>query len=349
MSDEGPAILVVDDNADNRYALTGHLRREGYGNLAVAEDGRQALDLLHERRFDLVLLDIMMPEMDGYQVLEQMRTDMALRDIPVIMISAVDDLDSVVRCIELGAEDYLPKPFKRVLLKARVEACLEKKKMRDQEASYLKQIESEKKRADQLIHAMLPAAAVRELKATNAVQPRRFEDVCVLFCDVVGFTAFCDKHPPEEVVDYLQALVDVLEEISQRHGLEKIKTVGDAFMATAGLLQHVDEPVLASVRCGLDMVAAAPGLEPRLDVGVGIHSGPVVAGVIGRRQYMYDLWGDTVNISARIVDAAAPGSVLLSGAAWLHVRDRCQGKSTGFVELKGKGRLELIECLEIQG
>ena len=180
MSEDRPTLLVVDDNEDNRFTLTRRLKREGYTNVVVAENGRQALDALAERPFDLVLLDIMMPEMDGYQVLEHLKSDMALRDIPVIMISALDELDSVVRCIKLGAEDYLPKPFNAVLLKARIGACLEKKRLRDQEASYLKQIESEKKRADELLHAILPAAAVRELKTTNSVKSRRFEDVAVL-------------------------------------------------------------------------------------------------------------------------------------------------------------------------
>ena len=348
MSEDGPTLLVVDDNEDNRFTLTRRLKREGYTNVAVAENGRQALDALAERPFDLVLLDIMMPEMDGYQVLEHLKSDMALRDIPVIMISALDELDSVVRCIELGAEDYLPKPFNAVLLKARIGACLEKKRLRDQEASYLKQIESEKKRADEILHAILPAAAVRELKTTNSVKARRFENVAVLFCDIVGFTAYCDEHSPEDVVGHLEAWVDAYEGIVQRHGLEKIKTIGDAFMATAGLLEPVEEPALASVRCGLDMVEASRELEPGWEVRVGIHLGPVVAGVIGHRQYMFDLWGDTVNIAARIAEEAKPGAVVVSAAAWPHLQDRCNGRSSGFVDLKGKGSLELIECQQLR-
>jgi len=341
---ESPAILVVDDNDDNRYTLTRRLKREGYANLAVAENGRQAVDALAERRFDLVLLDIMMPEMDGYQVLEHIKSNPALRDIPVIMISAVDEMDSVVRCIELGAEDYLPKPFNPVLLRARVGACLEKKRLHDQEAAYLSQIEHERQRADDLLHAILPAAAVSELKATDAVAPRRFEDVAVLFCDVVDFTPYCEKHSPEEVVGQLQDWVDAYEGIVVRHGLEKIKIIGDAFMATAGLLRPVDDPALAAVRCGLEMAAAARRLDSGWSVRVGIHFGPVVAGVIGHRQFMYDLWGDTVNTAARIVAQADPGAVVVSDAAWGQVKDRCRGRSFGFVELKGKGRVELIEC-----
>jgi CheY-like chemotaxis protein len=134
------ALLVVDDNEDNRYTLTRRLNREGYRNLSTANDGRQALDLLRSRKFDLVLLDIMMPELNGYQVLEQLKADAQLRDIPVIMISALEEIDSVIRCVELGAEDYLPKPFDPLLLRARIGASLEKKRLRDQEVEYLQQV-----------------------------------------------------------------------------------------------------------------------------------------------------------------------------------------------------------------
>jgi class 3 adenylate cyclase len=168
--------------------------------------------------------------------------------------------------------------------------------------------------------------------------------VAVLFCDVVGFTRYCDRHPPEQVVAELRALVDAFEDIAARHEMEKIKTIGDAFLATAGLLHPVADGLLASVRCGLDMVAASQRIEPRWQVRVGIHQGPVVAGIMGRRQYLFDLWGDTVNIAARIVAQAAPGCVVVSGTAWARLDGRCEGRSHGFVELRGKGPMELIEC-----
>lgn len=131
MSGDGPAILVVDDNEDNCYTLTRRLKRQGYDNVATAGHGREALELLAARSFDLVLLDVMMPDMNGYEVLETMKADPALRGIPVVMISALDEMDSVTRCIELGAEDYLAKPFDPTLLRDRVRDCLEKKRLRD--------------------------------------------------------------------------------------------------------------------------------------------------------------------------------------------------------------------------
>ena len=348
MSGDRPAILVVDDNEDNRYTLIMRLTREGWQTIVEARTGRQALELMAEQRFDLVLLDIMMPETNGYEVLEQIKSDMALRDIPVIMISAVDEIESVVRCIELGAEDYLLKPFNAVLLRARIGACLEKKRLREHEAGYLESLEAERRRTDDLLHAIFPPGAVQELKASDTVRPRRYENVAVLFCDVADFTAYCERNPPEQVVAELQALVERFEEIANRHGMEKMKTVGDAFLATAGLLRRVEYPVLAAARCGLEMVEATRSQSPFWEVRVGIHHGPVVAGTIGRLQYQFDLWGDTINTAARIVAQAPVGAVVMSASTWLAVRNRIRGRSRGFVDLRGKGPVELVECMEVR-
>lgn len=158
MSAADAALLVVDDNEDNRYTLTRRLKREGYNNLTTADNGRQALEALSSRRFDLVLLDVMMPEMNGYQVLERLKADRQLRDIPVIMISALDEMDSIIRCVELGAEDYLAKPFNPTLLRARVGASLEKKRLRDEVHASLKRLELELDAARKLQVGMLPNA-----------------------------------------------------------------------------------------------------------------------------------------------------------------------------------------------
>jgi sigma-B regulation protein RsbU (phosphoserine phosphatase) len=150
------ALLIVDDNEDNRYTLTRRLQREGYANLTSAADGQQALELLGARPFDLVLLDVMMPGLNGYEVLERMRADNRLRHIPVIMISALDEIESVIRCIELGAEDYLSKPFNPTLLRARVGASLEKKHLRDEIVAVLDQIEGELRAAREVQLGMVP-------------------------------------------------------------------------------------------------------------------------------------------------------------------------------------------------
>jgi class 3 adenylate cyclase/CheY-like chemotaxis protein len=335
-------LLVVDDNETNRDVLCRWLRRDGHA-VAAAPDGGLALDLLRSGAFDLILLDVIMPALNGFQVLERLKADGELRHVPVIMISAFDDVDGVARCIERGAEDYLPKPFNPALLKARINASLEKKRLRDREAFYLERIRQEQRRSDELLHVLLPAEVVRELKETNAVRPRRHENVAVLFADIVGFTPFCDRNEPEEVLPPLQRLMEAWEEITLRGGVQKVKTVGDAFMGAAGLLRPgAGSPVLPCVRCGLEMIAAARALGVGWEVRVGVHAGPVVAGVIGRRQYLYDLWGDTVNTAARMESHGEPGTVTLSGTAWSQIAHLARGASLGPVEVKGKGRLEVV-------
>jgi phosphoserine phosphatase RsbU/P len=150
------ALLVVDDTEGNRYTLTRRLNREGYKNLTMASNGREALDKLKAQPFDLVLLDIMMPDMNGYEVLEQVKATPALRDIPIIMISSLDEIESVIRCIELGAEDYLNKPFNPTLLRARVGASLEKKRLRDDVRRNMERLAKELDSARALQLAMLP-------------------------------------------------------------------------------------------------------------------------------------------------------------------------------------------------
>jgi class 3 adenylate cyclase len=367
-------VLIVDDNETNRDLLSRRLTRHGY-TLATAETGRQALELIRGRcapapdsrlptpggsessptwsrepeagsrpegAFDLILLDIMMPEMNGYQVLQELKADPALSHIPVIMISALDEIDSIVRCIESGAEDYLTKPFNPVLLKARIDACLEKKRLRDREAEHLRQIEHEKSRYEALLHVILPHDIVQELTLTNQVKPRLHEEVAVLFCDIVGFTPYCEQRQPEEVLSHLQEMVEVYEQLVLRYEMEKIKTIGDSFMACAGLLTRLENPALNSVRCGLEMVAAARQLTAQWKVRVGIHVGPVMAGVVGHRQYLFDLWGDTVNTAARVESHGVDGVVNVSRPTWERVADRCQGESLGLIPLKGKGEVEIF-------
>jgi class 3 adenylate cyclase len=260
------------------------------------------------------------------------------------MISVLEDINSVVRCIELGATDYLTKPFNPVLLKARIDNCIEKSRYRAQAAAYLERIEGERRRADELLATVLPRSIVRALKRDAGLAPQRYEDVAVLFCDVVGFTAYSENNPPETVFAELEMLIDRFEAIAAKHGLDKIKTIGDAFMATANLLSPVDEPMLAAVACALDMVAAPQAVRADWAVRTGIDIGPVSAGIMGKTQFQFDVWGDTVNTAARIEEFGQPGSVNVSGRAWLHLRHQAQGRSLGFVDLKGKKKIEVIEC-----
>jgi class 3 adenylate cyclase len=309
-----------------------------------AENGHVALERLKNESFDLVLLDVMMPALDGYAVLERMKSHDGWRHIPVVMISALTDISSVVRCIGKGADDYLPKPFEPVLLEARIGACLERKRLHDREVAHLEAIDRERKRADELLYAILPASAVAELKETGVVKPRLFGDVAVIFVDLVGFTAWCHEHSPEEVVAEVQRLAEAFEDFTHQHGMEKIKTIGDAFMATANLLQPHADPVMAAVLCARDMASVAQSGATGWRIHAGIHIGSVVGGVVGRTKFTFDLWGDTVNVAARLSSLSSEGAIHLSADAYERVRDRCVVLTAGRVPLKGKGEFEVYRC-----
>jgi len=336
-----PKILIVDDEPFNVDYLEQELEDLEYDTVS-ATDGQETLVKVMTESPDVILLDIMMPIMDGFEVLSHLKSDPYTRDIPVIVISAANDLPSVVKGIEMGAEDFLPKPFDPVLLRARINASLEKKEWHDREKVYIQQIEREKARADELLRVILPEAIIDELKRTNRVRPRLFQNVAVLFTDVVGFTPYCDTHPLVDVVRNLQEMIAAYETAALRHGLQKIKTDGASFMAVAGLFNNLENPVLSSIQCGWEMVRLAGELPDPWLVRVGIHVGPVLGAILGHRQYLFDVWGDTVNTAQRIESHGAPSTVNLSYAAWQKVIGRADGDSLGMIGLKGKGEMEIV-------
>jgi CheY-like chemotaxis protein len=313
-------LLVVDDSAENRDLLHLLLQQQGH-QVTVAASGPEALDLLGHQPFDLILLDVMMPDMDGFAVLERLKSNDDWRHIPVVMVSALDRLDAVINCIARGAEDYLIKPFNELLLRARVGACLEKKRLRDREMEHLQRIDS-------LLRAIFPEEVLPELTREGTIRPRRYERVGVCFADVVGFTSFCDQHldRPEYVAGMLKWYVGEFERVAREQGVQKIKTIGDAFMMASGLPVAVDNPVLRLVRCAHEMLAAIRKGPAGWQVRVGIHVGPVVAGTLGEQQYSFDLWGATVNIAARMESIGRPDTITLSDTAWQDVAEVCRGE-----------------------
>jgi len=336
------SVLIVDDNPVNLRLLIRILTDMGH-EVRPAKNGRLALDSAQSSPPDLILLDIMMPEMDGFEVLRELKKDADLRDIPVLIISALDDMASTVKGIKLGADDFLPKPFEQILLKARIEACLEKKLLRDREKKYLQQIEAEKKRADELLYVILPDPVVAELKETNQVQPRLYQNVAVMFADVVGFTPYSENHTPHDVISNLQTMVEAYEKIALAHNLQKIKTIGDAFMATAGLLAPLDNPVECCVTGGVEMIRAMQLLPAQWQIRIGIHVGPVMAGIVGHRQYLFDVWGDTVNTAQRIESHGQAGAINLSQSAFAQLNGEITAVATHTIPVKGKGILEIIQ------
>jgi adenylate cyclase len=333
-SSDKKLVLIVDDTPTNVAVVSGVLK-DSY-RTKVATNGEKALAIATAaEKPDLILLDVMMPGMDGYEVCRRLKDITATRDIPIIFLTAKTEEVDEEKGFDVGAVDYIHKPFSGPIVLARVRTQLAL-----QEA--LIEAQESRRQADLLLHALLPKKAADEIRSIGTVIPRRYENVAVLFCDVTNFTAYCDKHEPEDVVSRLDALFVIFERITAKHGLEKIKTIGDGFMAVAGLLHKIDDPVGAAVRCGLEMTSTLIDAHLDWEVRVGVHAGPVVAGVVGQERYQFDIWGDTVNVAARMVGMSAPGSVAATKETFDKIASSFDGESLGMLDIKGKGAISVF-------
>ena len=325
-------LLVVDDNKVNRLLLSRSLESMGH-RVAMAENGRVALAALRKDGYDLVLLDIEMPEMDGFQVLEQIRGDLQLRDVPVLVTSSVEGLENVVRCVELGAEDYLPKPVNAVLLRARVGACIEKKRLRDQQK--------------ELVRRFAAPEVAQDLQSSGFALGGKRVQGSVLFSDIRGFTSLAETQPPEETIELLNTYYTLMFDAIGGHGGIVSQIAGDGLMAIFGaplpLMDHCD----AAVRTAIEMIElirlfgaeqAAAG-KPAIRIGIGIASGDMVAGYTGTNERAtYTCIGDTVNLAARLEQHTkeAGRAILIDAATRSGLRDQVAVEALGAVTVRGK-------------
>ncbi len=327
-------ILVVDDNRMNRLMLARGLEQQGH-QAAFAENGRQALAMLAEQDFDLILLDIEMPEMNGYQVLDHLAANVRWRDLPVIMISAVDEIDSVVRCIELGAEDYLTKPFNPVLLKARVDASLEKKRLRDEQRALFCKFTSDE--------------VAEELLNSGFSLGGRLVEATVLFSDIRSFTTIAESKTPQETIELLNDYFSLMFEAIANEGGVVNQMIGDGLMCIFGaplpLIDHHQRAVRAA-RQMIELIRRFNQEQARLNrvqirIGIGIASGAVVAGCVGtQHRATYTCIGDTVNLAARLeTHTKTVGQpILIEENTYLGLNGKIEVAPQGEVQLKGKTR-----------
>jgi len=350
-------ILVVDDNAANREMLGRRLEREGH-RIELAESGREALDLLRTRRVDLVLLDVMMPHVDGYEVLRQLKTDDALRSIPVLMISAVDEIESVARCIELGAEDYLPKPFDPILLRARIGACLEKKRLRDREAQHVRELAEwnrtlEQRVAEQValvdrlgrLKRFFSPQLAELIVAGGADDPLKTHrrDVTVCFLDLRGFTAFAESAEPEEVMGVLREYHAEMGKLILEHEGTLERFTGDGMMIFFNDPIPVPNPGERAARMALAMRERIATLTAKwrklgydLDLSIGIAQGYATIGAIGfEGRWDYGAIGSVTNLAARLCAEAKPGQILVSKRVLAMTEALLKVESAGELSLKG--------------
>lgn len=336
-------ILVVDDNASNRDLLARQLTRDGHAVETVGS-GREALAFTAERAFDLILLDVMMPEMSGYEVLSKLKHDPRTAEIPVIMISALDEIDSIVRCIEAGAVDYLPKPFAPAILRARIRASLENKLLRDRERAMMREIQIAKERNESLLLSILPRAVVERINDGAAMVADHIPEATIIFADIVNFTPFSGNLSPSDVVGVLNRIFSAFDRLVDQYGAEKIKTIGDGYMVAVGIPEPREDHAEVAARLSLTMLdtfdAIRSEIEAPIQLRIGVHIGPAIAGVIGERKFAYDIWGTTVNIASRMESHGAPDRVHVSKM----VADRLSGQFNfvprGAIEVKGAGLME---------
>lgn len=293
---EAGHFLVVDDNKVNRLLLTHSLEQMGH-TVTTAENGRQALEKLRGGKFDIVLLDIEMPEMNGYQTLEACRSDSSLRDVPIIMTSSLDELDSVVKCIELGAEDYLTKPLNPTLLRARVTASLEKKRLRDQQRK--------------LFRTFATAEVAEELLEKGFSLGGKHVVASVMFTDIRSFTTISESHEPTEIIELLNNYFALMFDAIIGHGGTVNQIEGDGLMAVFGTPIPRDNHREQAVRAALEMLDLLDGFNQQqtaqgkvqIQIGIGIASGKMIAGYTGtQHRATFTCVGDTVNIASRIED-----------------------------------------------
>ncbi len=333
-------LLVVDDEPAMRAVIRESMLREGY-EVVEAANGWEAFEKLADQSFDVVIIDLEMPGMGGIDVLYRMKHDKSLRDIPVIIVSGLYDTGQVIEGIRAGAADHLGKPFNPLLLRTRVDACVERKRWRDRERSYLETIKTERERADRLLLNILPDPIAERLKQGEAPIADTFDNVTVLFADIVGFTSLSSIISPEEIVRILNEIFTAFDDLATRHGLEKIKTIGDCYMAVAGLPEPRGDHAAAAARMALEQMAQIDRINSdfrtSLRMRIGLNSGLVVAGVIGRKKFIYDLWGDTVNVASRMESHGEPGRIHMSEATRATLGPAFKSVPRGVVDIKGKG------------
>lgn len=341
-------ILVVDDSEDLRTIVVLTLRALGYEKITEAANGQIALDLLAKRQFDLMLLDIEMPRVDGFGVLTALKREVNRPYMPVIVASGIDQLDAVVRCIELGAEDFLPKPVNSVILNARITASLERKRLLDLERLRHIQLEEEKEllgiekeKSERLLLNILPKAIAERLKQGERTIADRYVAVTILFADLVDFTTLTSQTDPGDLVSLLNDLFSRFDQLADQHGLEKIKTIGDSYMVVGGLPEPRANHAEAVAEMALGMLRAIADLNrargSTLSLRIGMNSGPVVAGVIGHKKFTYDLWGAAVNLANRMQSSGMINRVNVPASTYELLREKFDLTERGMVFCKGVG------------
>jgi len=338
-------ILIVEDDSSNLELLDKIILKSMHQTYCAAS-AKAGLEFLKDPQIDIdiVLLDLIMPEMNGFELLKIIKDDNALHHIPVIMLSGMDDLEATAECINIGADDFLFKPISTVLLNARIKNALEKKFFHDKELKYQEQIKIEQEKSDKLLLNILPRSIAERLKNGESLIADDFEDSTVLFADLAGFTKLSSTISATDVVMQLNSIFSLFDGLIVKYSLEKIKTIGDCYMLAGGVPKTLSNHAESVVKMALDMLETIEQINTKTDqslkIRIGINSGPVSAGVIGKEKFIYDLWGDTVNVASRMETFGANDKIHVSHNIFLQLKDIYSFDKREQMDIPGKGKMQ---------
>ncbi len=337
-------VLVVDDNPANTEYLARKLTASQH-TVFVANSGREAEQILADNLgIHLILLDILMPDLSGYEILGRNQALLKERNIPVIVVSSLDEQETVYRCLESGAEDFVTKPINFMILAARINSALDRKYLLDREEEHLAKIESEKLKNEELLLNILPQPIAMRMKANEYLIADSVDNCSILFGDIVGFTPLSQALGAVKIVEILNKIFTEFDDYCEELGVEKIKTIGDNYMVACGVPTADSEHAIKTVAMGTKMMAfvnALPLIQGhRISMRIGVHSGSAVAGVIGKKKFVYDLWGDAVNTAGRMESHGLPNEIHLSAVTAELVSGAFDLVSRGPIEIKGIGSME---------
>ena len=342
-------ILIVDDREANNLLLERMLRGAGYASIESTTDPNEVCELHLKNRYDLILLDLQMPGMDGFQVMEGLKKIETDGYLPVLVITAQPE--HKLRALQAGAKDFVSKPFDLAEVLIRVYNMLEVRLLHLKTKKLYDQVVAEQKVSERLLLNVLPYTIAERLKGRpdvisdifTEVIADSFAEVTVLFADIVEFTKFSEGVSAEKLVILLNEIFSDFDNIADNRGLEKIKTIGDAYMAVAGIPVPVDDHVARAAHMALDMMDALADFNKRhgykLEMRIGINSGSVVAGVIGKRKFLYDLWGDAVNTASRMESHGVSGRIQVTNTTQQRLSKEFMLEKRGAINVKGKGEM----------
>lgn len=345
----GGNLLVVDDNALNRDVLTRQLVREGYRVLAVGS-GSEALDMLRLHDFDLILLDVVMPQMDGMQVLERIEQDAGYADIPVIMMSALDEIGGAAQCLNQGAADFLIKPFDPVLLRARVQSSLQIRYLRSDLRTAEVSLEEHAAAMQRLARSIAPAALVDALEGRTAPAPVHYPEVTAVVARFGGIEALAARQPAN-IPALLVRAVGICERHSAARGFELTRAGDRGFTAIAGATVWSEHHAEAAAELALDISRsfAEEFTEAAFGAQIGLHTGVLTTGLVSGDKVVFGLWGDAVATAEAIATAASLGEVLLSNATGTKLGTRFVLEHASVLDVPGGGRLPTRKLKQAQG